>query len=176
MADGDPPVMVNIPMADGGLVGVPVGGCFGQATTELYGVPAEKFERARLALPRVDDVVSQSVADSRVDDLLGSYHACKKAASYDVESPAGLDKPLFETASAVLEGSAQPATLVKIEREILAADKTCKSSSGIGTAFAHSFLDHGGKTLKNTEGVVVEYQKMLDHAAAVIASPTYAGS
>lgn len=178
LVNGDPPVTVSIPLpgGGGGSVEIPVGGCFGQATKDLYGVPAEQFERVRMALPRVDDILSQSVADNRVDDLLGSYHVCMQAASLDIESPAFVDEPLFKTAAAVIGGSQQPSAMAKVENEVLAADKKCKSSSGVGSAFAQSFLDHGAKALASTEGVVEEYKKMIDHAQAVVASPAYADS
>jgi hypothetical protein len=167
---GNPPVKITVPLpgGHGGSVTIPIGGCFGWATEQLYGVHAETFERTRLALPRLDDTVSEAVAEPAVTRLLGSYASCMRDRGLDVETPSDLVEVVGPPVEATLEGSAQPSAVVEAESRAVSSDADCKSRSGVGTAFARAFVAHATANLSKTEGVVVEYQKMLNHAKGVV--------
>jgi hypothetical protein len=167
--EGDPPQLLELPLpgGHGGSVIIPIGGCHGKATETLYGVDAETFERTRMALPRLETVIDEAVADDRVDGRLGAYSDCMKKHDLDVRTPADLQDIVNPVYGAVLEGTQQPARLVALEQRVVAADAACKTSSGLGTAFAEALVERGRAALAKTEGVVVEYRRMMDHAKAV---------
>jgi hypothetical protein len=167
--EGDPPQHIELPLpgGHGGSVIIPVGGCHGEATEKLYGVPAEKFERTRLALPRVDIVMDETVSDERVDDRLDDYEACMKDRDLQAPTPSAINEITAPVYSGVLDGSEQPSRLVELEQRAVAADQQCKKSSGLGDAFAASFVENGSAALRDSEGVVVEYGRMMRHARAV---------
>lgn len=166
---GKPGRTITVPLSGnwkGGSVTIPVGGCFGEATAQLYGVPAETFERTRLALPRVDDIIARSTAEQKVADALRDYAPCMRDRGFLVSSPAEILRTLGPMINEVMTAKKQPSDLVRAEQDLLAADAGCKTSTGLGTSFAQAFLEHGDAALKQNEAVIVEYRRMLDHARA----------
>ncbi len=167
--EGDPPQLLELPLpgGHGGSVTIPIGGCHGEATEKLYGVPAERFERTRLALPRLDVVMNETVSDERVDDRLDAYKACMKDHDLQARTPAALHEIVDPVYTGVLQGSEQPTRLAELEQRVVAADQKCKVDTGLGEAFVESFAEKGSAALRDTEGVVVEFDRMMRHARAV---------
>lgn len=169
VSEGDPPKLVTIPLPgdNGGSVSIPVGGCFGAATEKLYGTKAETFERTRLELPRLDTIMDKSTSDGRVDAAADGYAACMRQQGFKARTPSDLQDVIGPTLGGVLDGKEQPSRLAELERRAVASDMRCKTSSGLGTAFAKAFVENGEKALKGSEGVVIEYGRMMDHARSV---------
>ena len=167
--EGDPPQLLELPLpgGHGGSAIVPIGGCHGEASARLYGVPAETFERTRLALPRFDTVINETISDGHVDDRIDDYETCMESQGLQARTPADVLDIIDPVYAGVLEGTEQPARLARLEQRAVAADRKCKENSGLGDAFAEAFTEKGRAALTDAEGVVVEFAEMMKHARSV---------
>ena len=172
---GEPRLEVTIAVENGavgnGAVTVPVGGCHGRATEQLYGVEAEKFERAYLAVrPLADQAIDAAAGSGRVQAASRRWSACLVAAGWEgVSTPEELDNAL--TTEAAVSSSGDPSAVRDFagrERALLAADRRCRAASGLQDAFDTAFVDLGARVVAANEGALGDFRGMLDHAASVV--------
>lgn len=169
LIEGDPPELITEPLPgnDGGSVTIPVGGCFGAATSALYGVPAAHFERTRLALPKPYALLAEALADEGVERAQPEYESCMRSLEHDVETPEDLAEEMSDAVTNVVAGRLAPQELTALEERLAQDDRSCKSTSGLGTAVAEAFLEASEDALAGGEGARAEYTTMLEHAGQV---------
>lgn len=159
---------VSFPIADGGTVMRPVGGCFGEATERMYGVDARTYERTRMELPRIADLMAAVASDETVRAATRAWSRCMADSGYEVKDPAELAAVMDPKVGEALNGSLRIADFQKFEQALAQADRTCKTESGLGTAAGAAFVDAAQEALAGAEGVVIRYREYVDHARAVM--------
>ncbi len=165
---GTPRMEVTISIENGGSVTVPVGGCHGQATEALYGVPAEDYERTYQqvrALP--DEAVRAAVQDGPVRDAAGRWSECLADQGWEAGTPDDLDNALASELAAADSDAAAREELVRREAALLEADTRCREQSGLQAAFDQAFVEHGTRLAAANQVALAPYRRMLDHATAV---------
>ena len=165
----DPKDWLTFSIEDGGEVQVPVGGCFGQATQQMYGVPAVDYERARHEMPKVADVLAEAVSSKKVRSAVGAWSSCMAKKSYTAKDPSELGQTLSDWLTRAVDGKMTVQQVQAKEAALAVADKDCKTSSGLGTAADESFVDAADKALNSKQGVVSAYREMNDHALKLLA-------
>jgi len=152
---------------DDGSTQVSIGGCFGKATEEMYGVSAETYQRTYYEKPWSEQVLEAATAAKPVRAATGHWSDCMNDHGYATKDPEELGKYMSRWLSGFLDGSMSIDKVTSAERELAAADKDCKTSSGLGTAVDKAFITEADKVIKGKEGVITEYRKMVDHALAL---------
>lgn len=159
---------IEVPLEGGGSVSVPVGGCFGEATETMYGVPAADYERAYEAVPNSREVMTALLADGGVRAATSAWSSCMKDAGYRADEPDGLYDVMSTWVSGVVSGSMLVSTVRRQEADLARADRDCRTSSGLGTAVSTTFLGLAATEIQGNEGVIQEYRSMVEHAQALI--------
>jgi hypothetical protein len=152
---------------DDGSTQVSIGGCFGKATEEMYGVPAETYQRAYYEKPWSNQVLDAAIATKAVRSAAGHWSDCMNDHGYATKDPADMGKYMSRWVEGSLDGSKSIDKITADEHKLAAADKDCKTSSGLGTAVDKAFIAEADKVIKGKEGVITEYRKMVDHALAL---------
>jgi hypothetical protein len=152
---------------DDGSTQVSVGGCFGKATEEMYGVPAEDYQRAYYSKPWSKQVLEAAIATKAVRSATGHWSDCMNDHGYATRNPEDMGKYMSRWVDGSLDGSKSIDKITADEQKLAAADKDCKTSSGLGTAVDKAFIAEADKVIKGKEGVITEYRKMVDHALAL---------
>jgi hypothetical protein len=163
---GDPPERVAVVFSDAVEALRPVGGCAGQVTEELYGVPPADYERAYAVRPRPDEPFNTALADLTVNSSLESWSRCMRTFGHKADNPEEFGAEIAETVGRGIESGEELAALVDAERRFADADATCKASSGLGDAFSNAYTRAVETVLTNAEGQLIVFAQMLDHARA----------
>lgn len=161
---------ISFPIPGGGTASVPVGGCFGEATEAMYGVPAADYERTYYAIPNIRDVMTDVLADERVRRSVGAWASCMGEQGVRASGPADLYEAMSRWVEGVVEGSVRVAHVEELEHELARHDRACRTESGLGTEVAEVFLESARAALEGSEGVVLEYRAMIEHAQSVLGS------
>lgn len=152
---------------DDGSTQISIGGCFGKATEQMYGVPAETYQRAYYEKPWSNQVLEAATSTKAVRSASGHWSDCMNDHGYATKDPEDMGKYMSRWVDGSLDGSMSIDKITADERKLAAADKDCKTSSGLGTAVDKAFITEADKVIKGKEGVITEYQKMVDHALAL---------
>lgn len=159
---------ISFPIEGGGTSSVPVGGCFGEATQAMYGVPAADYERAYYEIPSIRKVMTETLADSAVGRATSAWSSCMGKAGHNVGSPTDLYGEMNRWISGVVEGTSTVTQAEQDEAKLASTDKSCRTSSGLGTAVADRFVALAEAEIAGKEGVVVEYRAMIEHAQSLL--------
>lgn len=157
---------IDVPIEDGGLVSVPVGGCFGEATEAMYGVDAETYERTYYEIPKMRTVMRELTADDEVQKTMSGWSSCMRDEGYRAKQPDDLYGVMNDWIAGVIDGTALVGAVAEAERSMAAADLGCRTESGFGTAVSTRFLAIAEAEIDAKEGVVQEYRTMIEHAQA----------
>lgn len=157
---------IDLPIEDGGLVSVPVGGCFGEATEAMYGVDAETYERTYAEIPSMRTVMRELTADDDVQKTMSGWSSCMRDEGYRAEQPDDLYGVMNDWIVGVIDGMTLVGSVAEAERSMAAADLGCRTESGFGTAVSTRFLAIAEAEIAAKEGVVQEYRAMIEHAQA----------
>lgn len=157
---------IDLPIEDGGLVSVPVGGCFGEATEAMYGVDAETYERTYYEIPKMRTVMRELTADDEVQKTMSGWSSCMRDEGYRAKQPDDLYGVMNDWIAGVIDGTTLVGAVAEAERTLADADLGCRTESGFGTAVSTRFLAIAEAEISAKEGVVQEYRAMIEHAQA----------
>lgn len=162
---------IDFPIEGGGSASVPIGGCFGEATEAMYGVPAAEYERAYYAIPNVREVLTTLRSDGSVRAAARRWSSCMSEAGVQADDPGGLYPVMSRWVDDVVAGRRLVSHIQQQEQHLAQEDQECRTSSGLGTALSTTFLELADSALEGSEGVVLEHRAMVEHAQALIAAP-----
>lgn len=159
---------VTFHLDGGAIVSAPVGGCFGEATEAMYGVPAADYERAYQEIPQLRVVMDELRADGPVRASLGAWSRCMDDAGFPADDPSSLYAHMSGWVDGVVAGRLAVSSVAEEERRLAEEDQTCRTSSGLGTTLSEKFIELADAEIAGREGVVQEYRAMIEHAQSLI--------
>jgi hypothetical protein len=146
---------------DGILHSFPTTGCQAEAQSEIYGVTVEVYERTRIGLPSITEVVDQVISDPNLAAHEEDWADCIADHGYDgIRTLGDLLDAVFETYAAFAEESDGVSRLASWETEMAAADSVCRAETTFGAAVMDSFVAHG-------QQILAEHEELFNNARRI---------
>ncbi len=152
----------------GGKISFPISGCDGEATHDLYGVPARDYYQIYWNLPRVSALVDQVLNNSGIVTGMKRYQECMTSQGFIVATPADIYDPLESITNEFITGRASLAQVQLKERAVENSDATCKRSTGTAIAFTRTFAGTGRQELIASEALISRYRALVAHASDLV--------
>ena len=162
---GDPGEWIEFELPNGMVIQRPVGGCFGEVTKTMYGIddPAE-YERLYFAVPRIQHVIDQTMADRAVQRSVGEWAKCMETFSIAVDTPDSLLRYVSDWINGAAAGSLSGSDVRRMESEMAAADAACRDSSGLAATVGTTFISIADGEISDKESAINRYREMIDHS------------
>jgi hypothetical protein len=164
---------VQIEEEDGVINSFPTTGCQAESQEAVHGVGVGEYERTRLGLPSITEVVDSVRSDPEVTALEGAWSRCMSAKGY--RNVSGLTDLFDVTYETYLQHAEQPDGVTQLaswEAEIASADSACRMDTGFGNAVNASFVSNGERILEDHEDVFVVAQEIeataLENATRIL--------
>ncbi|MBB2903304.1 hypothetical protein FHR75_004146 [Kineococcus radiotolerans] len=175
---GTPARELTLPVEDNGSLTVTTSGCAGQGVEQLYGIDAETYTRTYVAVRGLPEQLLEDVAgDSALRVPLEEWSQCMGTRGHQVATPADLPVQvqtlrrdlLTDKADGTRATEADLDTFTTAEAALASADRDCKDTSALGSAFAQALARHWAPLAEEHAGELAAYRQMLQHAHAVAA-------
>jgi hypothetical protein len=156
---------VQIEEENGTINSFPTTGCQAEAQEEVYGVTVEVYERTRLGLPSITEVIEAVSSDPSLAILEGEWGRCMTDHGFGrIHTLDDLLETTYETYVNYAEESDGVARLASWETEIAEADSGCRAETTFGNAVVDSFLSHGHEILSGHEELFTLAQEIETNA------------